>query len=180
MRAAQTHAAEVLIGLAPIVRRTALLRDIAAASRPAPFVLAPGLGAPVCVMLVHAGAGIRSAAFRQRQSGCIAGQESRRSASLNSLARLAFGPDCDGMPLAGRTHRRRVVGRFGLIDPAGFSGHRRAPHRESALCNMVQTPQNNWRSTARIFDKLLIYVDVTPRYICDFDTRFALCALSGA
>jgi hypothetical protein len=29
-------------------------------------------------------------------------------------------------------------------------------------------------------DKYLIYGDAIPRYIWDFDTRFALCALPGA
>jgi hypothetical protein len=127
-RAAQFHSAELLVGLAPIVRQTPFLRDFAAAAQAAVFVLAPGLATPVSVMLVHTGAGVGSAALRQRQSGCVAGQESRRSTCLNRLATLAFGPDGDGVPMAGRTRRRGVVGReFGLIDAASLSGHRRAP-----------------------------------------------------
>jgi hypothetical protein len=34
--------------------------------------------------------------------------------------------------------------------------------------------------TASVLDKCLIYVGVMPRYIWDFDTRFALYALAGA
>jgi hypothetical protein len=33
---------------------------------------------------------------------------------------------------------------------------------------------------ATVLDKCLIYADVIPRYIKDFDTRFALCVLPGA
>jgi hypothetical protein len=136
------HRAEVLVGLAPIVRQTAFLRDFAAAAQAALFLLAPGLRTPVSVMLVHTAAGIRSAAFRQGQSGCIAGQESRRSTCLNRLARLAFGSDGDGVPMAGCTPQRGVVGRgFGLIDPVCLSGHRRPPWGHSALCNMARMPK---------------------------------------
>jgi len=132
-----------LVGLAPIVRHTAFLCDFAAAAQAALFVLASGLGAPVSVMLVHTGAGLGSAAFRQGQSGCVAGQESRRSTCLNRLATLAFGPDCDGVPMAGRTHRRSVVGRgFGLIDPASLSGHRRAPYGHSRYAIWRGYPSN--------------------------------------
>ena len=120
---------ELLVGLAPIVRLTAFLHDFAVGAQSVLFfVLAPGLDAPVSMMLVDAGTGIGRAAFREGQSRCLIGQETLRSTGLNGLAALAFGSDRDGVPTARRRHRRGVVGRgFGPVDPACLFGHRRAP-----------------------------------------------------
>ena len=170
----------MLVGLASIVRRAAFLGDFAAAAQAVCFVLAPRMGAPVRVMLVDAAAGVGRRAFRQRQARCFLGQEACRTACLHGFAALAFGFDGDRVPMAGRARRRGVIHcEFGLVDAACLSSHGRTPWGIRVM-QYGANAQNNSDPVASVGDKCLIGVDLNPRYICDFDTRFALCLLPGA
>ena len=170
----------VVVALAPIVPHAPFLRDLAAAPQAVRFVLAPRMGAPVCVMLVDAAAGVGRGAFRQGQAGCLFGQEAGRTACLHRFAALAFGLDGDCVPMAGRARRRGAIRyEFGLIDVACLSSHGRTPWGIRVM-QYGANARNNSDPVASVGDKYLIDLDLIPRYICDFDTRFALCSVRSA
>lgn len=146
-----------LLGFAAIASQPALLFCFGAAPQPVAFVVAPGLRAPVSMMLVYTAAGIRGVAFRQGQPGRIFRQKSGAAARLNSFAALAFGLDGDGVPKARLSRGQDAVwGWFRLMSSVAFSGHWRAPVGLRVMQYRVQSPNQSRSINARVFDKLPI------------------------
>jgi hypothetical protein len=69
---------------------------------------------------------------------------------------------------------------FSLLIPLVFPDTGALLKGIRVMQNGARYPKNQRLITGSVFDKCLIYVDVTPNNLWVFDTRFALSGIPGA